>query len=117
MSEIRDSITKNIKLYRETHGWSQRELAKKLNVGYSSVSNWELGLNSPSVELLMEMCKLFDIKIQTMYGVSETAGQKAEQMFTAYLQAPKDIRTIVETALKMNQPILARETKGEGSEQ
>ncbi len=105
MGTVRENIATNIKKYREIKGLSQRELAKELDIGYSSVSNWELGLNSPSVELLIQMCELFDIKLATMYGLTDEAEQKAQLFYTAYLKSPADTQRIVETALKLNQPI------------
>jgi transcriptional regulator with XRE-family HTH domain len=113
MGTIRESIAGNIKKYREANNYSQRELAAKLGVGYSSVSNWELGLNSPSVELLVKMCDLFDVNISTMYGISENAEQKARQMFDAFQNAPDSIKRIVETALELNLPIPAPEDRPE----
>jgi transcriptional regulator with XRE-family HTH domain len=105
MGTIRENIAVNIKRYREGIGLSQRELAAKLGVGYSSVSNWELGLNSPSIELLFEMCNLFDIKIATMYGLSDEAEKKAQRFYNAYLKAPDSMKRVVDTALELNLPI------------
>jgi transcriptional regulator with XRE-family HTH domain len=117
MGTIRENIARNIKKYREAHGYSQRELAKKLGVGYSSVSNWELGLNSPNVELLVQMCDLFDIKIATMYGISEEAERKARRMFDAYERSPDSIKRVVDTALELNLSILEQQDQQEDNEQ
>jgi transcriptional regulator with XRE-family HTH domain len=105
MASVRENIANNIRINREATGLTQRELAKMLDVGYSHVSNWESGLNSPKIETLIEMCKIFDITLEAMYGISDDMGKKAQQMAIAYQNAPEDIRKIVDTALKLNQPI------------
>jgi transcriptional regulator with XRE-family HTH domain len=102
MGTVRENIAANIKRHREGIGLSQRELAAKLGVGYSSVGNWELGLNSPSIELLIDMCELFDIKITTMYGLSNEAEKKAQRMYANYLKAPESMQRVVDTALELN---------------
>lgn len=105
MTSVRENIANNIRTNREAVGLSQRELAKMLEVGYSHVSNWESGLNSPKIETLIQMCKIFDITLETMYGITDEMGKQAQQMAIAYQNAPEDIRKIVDTALKLNQPI------------
>jgi len=47
-----------IKSLRETMGWSQAELAKRLGVSQVSVSLWETGVNSPSRPVQMLFSKL-----------------------------------------------------------
>jgi transcriptional regulator with XRE-family HTH domain len=100
MADVRENIANNIKKYRESNGLSQRELAKRLGVGYSSVSNWELGLNSPSIELLMKVCEVFDIKLATMYGITENAEKDAQNWYLTYKAAPDDIKQMVDTLLR-----------------
>lgn len=105
MGTVRENIALNIKKFREASGMSQRELARELGVGYSLVSNWELGLNSPKIEALIQMCELFDIKLTTIYGLSTEAERKAQKLLIAYRKAPANIQRMIDTALELNQPI------------
>lgn len=68
MGTIRDEISKNLLYYRKKNGLTQKELADKLGVKNSAVSNWEKGLNSIDIETLFEACKVFNISINDMYG-------------------------------------------------
>lgn len=67
--EIKRTITKNIVKYREKAGISQKELAKRLNVLPSRISNWEQGSNCPTTEILFELCKILGITINDIYGI------------------------------------------------
>lgn len=69
MGEIRRNIARNILFYRKKKHWTQKQLAEKLNIKNSAISNWEKELNSPDIETLFEMCDLFGISISEMYGV------------------------------------------------
>ena len=49
-------IGKRISLYRKQNKMSQKQLADKIGVSNSRVSNWEHGLNRPDVDLLAGIC-------------------------------------------------------------
>lgn len=67
--EIRKNISKNIVKYREKANLSQKELATRLGVTPSRVSNWEQGANSPTIEILFEVCKILGVSINDIYGI------------------------------------------------
>ena len=46
---------------RKKKGWSQEELAYKLEVSRQAVSKWESGLSDPSTTNLMALAKLFNM--------------------------------------------------------
>ena len=56
------------KLYklRKEHGLSQGELGDKLNVTRQTISKWELGGSMPDTSNLLELCKLFDVKLDEL---------------------------------------------------
>lgn len=66
---IKRNISKNIVKYREKMGYSQKELAKKLGVTPSRISNWEQGANCPTIDILFEVCKILQVSINDIYGV------------------------------------------------
>lgn len=70
MKDIRKNIARNILYYRKKLSLTQKELADRLGVRNSAVSNWEKKQNSPDIDTLFDMCKLFDISITEMAGVS-----------------------------------------------
>jgi transcriptional regulator with XRE-family HTH domain len=46
---------------RRQHKWSQRELAERLGVSTSHVTNWEQELNDPSARYLIALARVFDV--------------------------------------------------------
>ena len=66
---IKKNISKNISKYREAAGISQKDLAKKLGVVPSRISNWETGANCPTIDILFEVCEILNVSINDIYGV------------------------------------------------
>lgn len=57
----------NIKKYREKQGLLQKELAEKLNVKRTTITNWENGLTSPRISLLPKIAKILKCKIDDLF--------------------------------------------------
>lgn len=72
----------NNRLYnlRKQKGFSQEELASKLNVSRQTISKWEIGDSTPDMEKLITISELFEIsldelvlgKVQTASTISPT---------------------------------------------
>lgn len=58
----------NKKIYelRKQKGFSQEELASKLNVTRQTVSKWELGDSTPDMEKLVVLSDLFEISLDEL---------------------------------------------------
>ncbi len=54
-------ICEKIKELRIAAGFSQAELARRLDVTRSSVNAWEMGLSAPTMQYLAGMCRLFHV--------------------------------------------------------
>jgi len=57
---------------RNSMGWSQVDLAKKLNITKQTVSNWENENIQPSVEMLIRISKVFGVTTDYLLGLEET---------------------------------------------
>lgn len=66
---IKNNISKNIAKYREKAGLNQKELAERLGVVPSRISNWETGANCPTIDILFEVCDILNVSINDIYGV------------------------------------------------
>lgn len=66
---VKKNISKNIGKYREAIGMSQKELANRLGVVPSRISNWETGANCPTIDILFQVCEILGVSINDIYGV------------------------------------------------
>ena len=58
-----------IKALREARGWTQAELARRLNITRNGVNSWEQGLSMPSPTCLVDLAKLFSVSTDYLLGV------------------------------------------------
>ena len=56
-------IEKAVNKLRKEKGWTQIELAEKLNVSDKAVSKWEKDVGNPSVEFFPLLASLFNVSI------------------------------------------------------
>ena len=68
MATVKEEIAKNLLFYRKKAGLTQKELAAKLGVKNTAVSNWESGNNSIDIETLFAACDIFGVTLNDMYG-------------------------------------------------
>ncbi len=67
------SIGKTIAELRKAKGWTQRELAGKLQVSDKTISKWEKDVGSPSIEFFPILAKIFNVSVDYLM-----IGDKAE---------------------------------------
>ena len=64
-------ICDKIKELREQAGYSQSELAKRLEVTRSSVNAWEMGLSTPTTQYVVALAKLFHVSADYILEIEE----------------------------------------------
>lgn len=62
-------ISDKIRELREQAGYSQAQLAKRLNVTRSSVNAWEMGISMPTTQYVIAMSKLFHVSADYILGI------------------------------------------------
>lgn len=65
--DIKEIIGQNIQKLRLKSKMTQFELAEKLNYSDKTISKWERGESSPEPETMLELSKLFNVKIDYFY--------------------------------------------------
>ncbi len=66
--EINRKIAKNLTYYRKTAGFTQAELAEKINYSDKSVSKWESGNGVPDIYTLIQLAQLYGVTVDTLLG-------------------------------------------------
>lgn len=68
------------KLYelRKEKGYSQEEVADKLNVARQTISKWETGITTPDTNNLIELSKIFELSIDDLVGKNNNETENEE---------------------------------------
>ena len=61
-------LSENIKNLRKAKGFSQEELAIRLNVVRQTVSKWEKGLSTPDSEMLIRLADVLETTVSVLLG-------------------------------------------------
>jgi transcriptional regulator with XRE-family HTH domain len=102
------TLGQTITFYREQLGLSQKELAQKLNIGKSTMSQYESDERRPSDEIKLQLCDIFSISLDELLGrkfiVQHTMNDNKK--------IPKDLKKILEDeAITLNDRMLSEEDK------
>jgi len=84
---MENTIGNNIRKYRELAGFSQKELAEKLGVTNTRLSNWEQGTNNPPADFLGKICVTLDISASELLGLNisiEELSQEERRVLELY---------------------------------
>lgn len=64
-------VGSKITLYRKKQNLTQDDIAEKLFVSRQLVSKWENGTGVPSIDVLLELCKLFQITFEELLCLND----------------------------------------------
>lgn len=94
----------NLKLFRKQNGFTQEEIAEKLNVSRQAVAKWENGETVPDIENCIALADIYgttvDMLVRNLTGLSETQdGRKHIFGFSklndkGQITLPKNCRTV-----------------------
>lgn len=82
-------IAQKIKELREQAGYSQAQLAKRLDVTRSSVNAWEMGLSTPTTHYIVALTKIFHVSADYILGT------ESDQAISLRGYSPEEITLIL----------------------
>lgn len=59
-----------LKKYRKKAGITQGELATKLDMSRSAITNWENNFSEPSIEMLVKISNIFNVGLDELIGTN-----------------------------------------------
>lgn len=108
-------LYEKIMTLRRRNGWSQEELAERLDVSRQSVSKWEMGQSVPELDKIVQMSNLFgvstdclirdELNLEGFVDFSAEAQKSAEEPEsepTGNLLAESDVRLLLKQARLKN---------------
>lgn len=69
VNALKYEIGTRIRKYREQLGISQKQLAERMGISNSRVSNWEQGINRPDADTLAALCTALNVSPSLLLGV------------------------------------------------
>ncbi len=105
MKETKYEIGNRIRKYREECNMTQKQLAERIGVSNSRVSNWEQGLNRPDADILAAVCVALDVSPSLLLGIRVTGDDLTEQerrVLKAYREKD-DVRQAVHILLGISE--------------
>ncbi len=99
--EINRRLAKNLTYYRKTAGFTQAELAEKINYSDKSISKWESGNGVPDIYTLLQLAKLYGVTVDTLLGEGEPirVKKKMKSLHTLIMLLCSGIVWLVATAI------------------
>lgn len=99
----------NNKLYelRKQKGFSQEELANRLNVSRQTISKWEVGESTPDMEKLIAISDLFEISLDELVkGEKQETIDTTEQIMRSELYSDIKEHVLTDDNKKKSKKIL-----------
>lgn len=69
-----------IKDLRQEKGWTQKNLAERINSSNKNIWAWENGVSSPDIETLILLSKVFDVSVDYLIGNTDELGNVTAQV-------------------------------------
>jgi putative transcriptional regulator len=68
IKEEQNMFNENLKTLRKEKGFSQEQLATRLNVVRQTISKWEKGLSVPDAEMLIQLAEVLEVDVSDLLG-------------------------------------------------
>ena len=92
-------LNETLKALRKQRGYSQEEVASRLNVVRQTVSKWEKGLSVPDADALMRLAELYEVTVGDLLGMPPQEENAASQ---------PDSREIAEQLSRINEQLVIK---------
>ena len=93
------NFSEKVRMLRKEHGFSQEELAEKLNVSRQAVSKWENGQGYPEMEMVLRISELFGVSLDYLFKDDERE-EKGSPTGSAYYVSKEMAREYLTTKEK-----------------
>ncbi len=87
-------IAANLAFFRKQHGYSQLELAQKLNYSNKNISKWENGETTPNVFILKKIAELYGIGVDDLLADNTNNTIAEEELQTRQIKRRKKLADI-----------------------
>ena len=114
--DLKKYIGNQIKTFRKSAGFTQDELAKRLNTTKQTISRYEKGDRKANQDMLFELCDIFGVSIDDFFPSQNETLQSppTSSIQTIYdeLNPPRQVKVLNYAKRQLNEQKNEEETKG-----
>jgi len=77
---IKDTLGKNIKIFRTRRGLSQADLAEKADISIPFLSNIERGIKYPRPDMLAKMASSLGVEVNELFTVNLASAESSDML-------------------------------------
>ena len=101
------SLGKNIAKRRNELGWSQEQLAEKMDVSFQTVSYWELDETVPTTQKLGRLAEVLGVRLDRLFAEKEDEWEYRERYFDpdhmyTFLKSAASVKGYTQTLAALN---------------
>ena len=68
MDDVGERLRRNLERVIESSQMTKTQIARYLNVSSAAITNWVKGKNAPDLVKLVELCEMFHLSLDDIYG-------------------------------------------------
>ena len=85
-------IGSRIKQLRQENNLTQKELAEKLSIGLTTISNYETGYSIPDVQMLLKIANIFGVSIDYLAGKTDQRNSSTDPLLEGFPEGVQILR-------------------------
>jgi putative transcriptional regulator len=89
IKEEQEMFNENLKTLRKEKGFSQEQLATRLNVVRQTISKWEKGLSVPDAEMLIQLADVLEVEVSDLLGTKIEIAEGQNELDALALELAK----------------------------
>ena len=111
--DLKKYIGTQIKTFRKSAGFTQDELAKRLNTTKQTISRYEKGDRKANQDMLFELCDILGVSIDDFFPSQNDSSSNTSQIQTIYdkLTPPRQNKVLTYAEKQLNEQRNEEETK------
>ena len=86
---MKNYFSENLKCLRKNLGYTQEELAVKMNVSFQTISKWERGECCPDILTLPLIARIFNVSVDELLSVNKLEDEKKIEEYISQYQTQK----------------------------
>lgn len=103
--DLKKYIGNQIKTFRKSAGFTQDELAKRLNTTKQTISRYEKGDRKANQDMLFELCDIFGVSIDDFFPSQNDSSSNVSQIQSIYdeLNPPRQVKVLNYAKMQLNE--------------